>query len=254
MPIELIQQGKVATIELNVPPVNALNSEEWHQFAKLVDDLSFSEEVNSLVIRAQGKGFCAGVDIKELQKDADKIYEVNDGCWKLGRAIHNCNVPVISACHGFVLGGGILIAGASDIVLATKDAYFGLPEIDRGALGGGAHLSRLFSLQKVRKMMFTGEPISATEAFEFGGIESLHDDMNQLHKASNNLAETIASKSSVAVNLAKKALNQIEFSNVDEDYKLEQNFTLELYQSSDSQEARDAFVEKRDAKFDKNED
>ena len=161
MPIELIHQGKVATIELNVPPVNAFNSEEWHQFAKLVDDLSFSEEVNSLVIRAQGKGFCAGVDIKELQKDADKIYEVNDGCWKLGRAIHNCNVPVISACHGFVLGGGILIAGASDIVLATKDAYFGLPEIDRGALGGGAHLSRLFSLQKVRKMMFTGEPISA---------------------------------------------------------------------------------------------
>ena len=146
MPIELIHQGKVATIELNVPPVNAFNSEEWHQFAKLVDDLSFSEEVNSLVIRAQGKGFCAGVDIKELQKDADKIYEVNDGCWKLGRAIHNCNVPVISACHGFVLGGGILIAGASDIVLATKDAYFGLPEIDRGALGGGAHLSRLFSL------------------------------------------------------------------------------------------------------------
>ena len=119
---ELIQQGKVATIELNVPPVNAFNSEEWHQFAKLVDDLSFSEEVNSLVIRAQGKGFCAGVDIKELQKDGDKIYEVNDGCWKLGRAIHNCNVPVISACHGFVLGGGILIAGASDIVLATKDA------------------------------------------------------------------------------------------------------------------------------------
>ena len=172
----------------------------------------------------------------------------------MGRAIHNCNVPVISACHGFVLGGGILIAGASDIVLATKDAYFGLPEIDRGALGGGALLSRLFSLQKVRKMMFTGEPISATEAFEFGSIESLYDDMDQLHKAANKLAETIASKSSVAVNLAKKALNQIEFSNVDEDYKLEQNFTLELYQSSDSQEARDAFVEKRDAKFDNNED
>ena len=102
--------------------------------------------------------------------------------------------------------------------------------------------------------MFTGEPISATEAFEFGSIESLHDDVDQLHKATNKLAETIASKSGVAVNLAKKALNQIEFSNVDEDYKLEQNFTLELYQSSDSQEARDAFVEKRDAKFDKNED
>ena len=181
--------------------------------------------------------------------DPTKIHQVNDGCWKTARAIHVCNIPVIAACHGFVLGGGILIAGASDIVLSTEDAYFGLPEIDRGALGGGAHLSRLFPLQAVRKMMLTGKPISATRAFEYGSIESLHKDKTSLDKAAMEVAEDIATKSPLAIKLAKKALNQIENSDVDKNYKSEQKFTLELYKSKDSQEARDAFVEKRDANF-----
>jgi enoyl-CoA hydratase len=239
----------IAEIVLDCPPVNALNSQEWLDLAKNIDFLSHDELVKVILISATGKGFCAGADVKELQEDPNKISAVNDGCWKTARAIHVCNIPVISACHGFILGGGILLAGASDIVLSTSDAYFGLPEIDRGALGGGAHLSRLFPLQAVRKMMFTGKPISAQRAYEYGSIESLHDDINALHVAAMEIATDIASKSSIAVNLAKKALNQIEHGDVDENYKSEQTFTLELYKSKDSQEARDAFVEKRDAKF-----
>ncbi|MFL2726633.1 MAG: enoyl-CoA hydratase family protein [Gammaproteobacteria bacterium] len=251
MSIDINVSNNIATIELDVPPVNAFDSSQWFDLSKSIDELSFSNDARVIVIRAQGKGFCAGVDIKELQADSSKIHAVNDGCWKVARAIHVCNLPVISACHGFVLGGGILIAGASDIVLATEDAFFGLPEIDRGALGGGAHLSRLFPLQKVRKMMLTGEPISADEAYRLGSIESLHSNISELHEAANEIAKSIAEKSPIAVNLAKKALNQIEANDVDEAYKSEQNFTIELYQSSDSQEARDAFVEKRDADFEK---
>jgi len=239
----------ISEIVLDCPPVNALNSTEWLDLAKNIDHLSHNDQVRVIVISAKGKGFCAGVDIKELQEDSTKIIDVNDGCWKTARAIHVCNIPVISACHGFVLGGGILLAGASDVVLATEDSYFGLPEIDRGALGGGAHLSRLFPLQAVRKMMFTGKPITAKRAFEYGSIESLHPDMESLHQAALEIAKDIASKSSIAMKLAKKALNQIEYGDVDEHYKSEQTFTLELYKSKDSQEGRDAFVEKRDANF-----
>ena len=184
----------IAEIVLDCPPVNALNSTEWLDLAKNIDHLSHNDEVRVIVISAQGKGFCAGVDIKELQEDSTKILDVNDGCWKTARAIHVCNVPVISACHGFVLGGGILLAGASDVVLATEDSYFGLPEIDRGALGGGAHLSRLFPLQAVRKMMFTGKPITAQRAFEYGSIESLHADNNSVRQAALEIAKDIASK------------------------------------------------------------
>jgi enoyl-CoA hydratase len=97
--------------------------------------------------------------------------------------------------------------------------------------------------------MFTGKPITAKRAFEYGSIESLHKDVDSVDKAAMEIAADIASKSPIAMKLAKKALNEIEHSNVDEHYKSEQNFTLELYKSRDSQEARDAFVEKRDADF-----
>ena len=98
-------------------------------------------------------------------------------------------------------------------------------------------------------MMFTGKPITAKRAFEYGSIESLHIDVDSVNEAAMEIAADIASKSPIAIELAKKALNEIEHSNVDEHYKSEQNFTLELYKSKDSQEARDAFVEKRDADF-----
>ena len=249
MTVETSIKKGIAEIILDCPPVNALTSTEWLDLAANIDNLSHNNNVRVIVISSKGKGFCAGADVKELQEDPTKITDVNDGCWKVARAIHVSNVPVISACHGFILGGGILIAGASDIVLTTEDSYFGLPEIDRGALGGGAHLSRLFPLQAVRKMMFTGKSISAQRAFEYGSIESLHPDLDSVREAALVIANDIASKSPIAMKLAKKALNQIESSDVDEHYKSEQTFTLELYKSKDSQEARDAFVEKRDADF-----
>ena len=248
--IEYDVSDPVATITLNRP--EALNAITGRMQAELKHALAAAEQDESvvgIVLTGAGRGFCAGADIKELQEDPTKITAVNDGCWKTARAIHVSNVPVISACHGFILGGGILLAGASDIVLTTEDSYFGLPEIDRGALGGGAHLSRLFPLQAVRKMMFTGKPISAQRAYEYGSIESLHSDLDSVREAALLIAHDIASKSPVAMNLAKKALNEIEYGNVDEHYKSEQTFTLELYKSRDSQEARDAFVEKRDADF-----
>lgn len=249
MRVDLTINNHIAELVLNAPPVNALNSDEWHELADMLEQLSDNKDVHALLIRALGKGFCAGVDIKELQKDPTKITAVNEGCWRVAKAIHSCSVPVISACHGFVLGGGILISGASDIVLATEDAFFGLPEIDRGALGGGAHLSRLFPLQAVRKMMFTGKPISAERALSYGALESIHIDQDALLAAAMDIAKDIASKSPIAIRLAKEALNEIEPSDVNLHYKKEQAFTLKLYESSDSQEARDAFVEKRDADF-----
>ena len=110
----------IAEIVLDCPPVNALNSQEWLDLAKNIDFLSHDDEVKVILISAAGKGFCAGADVKELQEDPTKISAVNDGCWKTARAIHVSNVPVISACHGFVLGGGILLAGASAHVPSTS--------------------------------------------------------------------------------------------------------------------------------------
>ena len=155
---------------------------------------------------------------------------------------------MISAVHGYCLGGGIGISGASDIVIASECATFSLPEIDRGALGAATHLMRLFGMQKTRRMLYTGEAIDAQEALRLGGIESVVPKA-KLRDEAMNLARIIADKSPKALRLAKSSLNGIELLDPKQSYKFEQGFTLELYMSPDSQEARNAFVEKRDANF-----
>ena len=112
-----------------------------------------------VLIRAEGKGFQAGVDVKELAKDGSLITVVNRGCYDLFGAIYDCPVPVISAVHGFCLGGGIGIAGASDLVICSDDASFGLPEIDRGALGAATHAMRMFGMQIARRMLLTASDL-----------------------------------------------------------------------------------------------
>ncbi len=201
-----------------------------------------------IIVRAEGKGFCAGVDIKELAADGSKIVDVNKGNYDTFKAVHLNPKPVIVAVHGFVLGGGIGITGAADVVVASECARFGVPEVDRGAMGGGAHLQRLFPVQKVRYMYYTGEFIDAKEAYRFGSIERVVP-KDQLRETALEIARKIAAKSPRMIQLAKEALTGVEDGNLEDKYRWEQGFTYEAYTSKDSQEARDAFVEKRDAKF-----
>ena len=238
----------IAEMVFNKPPVNAFNAVEWAAIAREIERLGADPQVHVIVIRAEGKGFCAGVDIKELGADPSMIVPVNKGNFDTFAAIHRNPKPVIVALHGFVLGGGIGIAGAADVLVASDCTRFGVPEVDRGAMGGGAHLQRLFPVQKVRAMYFTGEFIDAAEAHRLGAIEAVVS-RDALRDTARELAAKIASKSPVMISLAKEALNAIEDGNLEEKYRREQGFTLEAYTYKDSQEARDAFNEKREAQF-----
>jgi enoyl-CoA hydratase len=239
----------IAEMILDNPPVNAFDSAGWFAIASEIDALGTNDDVRVIVIGAEGKGFCAGVDIKELAADAGKILDVNRGNYETFRAIHRNPKPVIIALHGFVLGGGIGMAGAADIVLCSECARFGVPEIDRGAMGGGAHLQRLFPVQKVRYMYFTGDFIDAQEAYRLGSIERVVP-RDELMPAAREIAAKIAAKSPAMMQIAKESLTGIEDGNLEDKYRWEQGFTYEAYTHEDSQETRDAFVEKRDAKFD----
>ena len=248
MAFETIIKDGIAELVFNKPPVNAFDSLEWASIAQVIVELGVDNNVNVIVIRAEGRGFCAGVDIKELAADSSKIVAVNKGNYDTFEAIHRNPKPVIVALHGFVLGGGIGIAGAADIVVASTCASFGVPEVDRGAMGGGAHLQRLFPVQKVRHMYFTGDFIDAQEAYRLGALESVVD-LSDLRDSVMAIAAKIASKSSPMIQLAKEALTGIEDGNLEDKYRWEQGFTLQAYTEGDSQEGRDAFIEKRDAKF-----
>jgi enoyl-CoA hydratase len=242
-----VKEG-IAEVLLDHPPVNALDSAGWNLLAQTIQALGRDDLVRVIVIAANGRGFCAGVDIKELARDGSLITKVNRGCYDTFAAIHDCPVPVIAAVHGFVLGGGIGIVGSADIIVASDDATFGLPEIDRGALGAASHLLRMFPIQKVRRMLYTGEPISAAEAYRLGALEAVVA-RGELMSTARALAASIAKKSPRAVRLAKESVNGIEPLDLKKSYRFEQGFTLELYASPDSKEAREAFVEKRGATF-----
>lgn len=238
----------IAELVLNKAPVNALDSVEWLALAHAIERLGADLETRVIVIRAEGRGFCAGVDIKELDQHPERIVTVNRGNYETFKAVHRSPVPVIVAVHGFVLGGGIGITGAADIVVASECATFALPEVDRGAMGGGAHLQRLFPVQKVRYLFFTGEKIGARDAERYGFIERVVS-KEQLRETALEIAAKIAVKSPAMIRIAKEALNGIEDGNLEDKYRWEQGFTLQAYNEADSAETRRAFVEKRDAKF-----
>ena len=242
-----IENG-IAEIVIDKAPVNALDSSEWHALAALVNKIGQNSDARVLIIRSQGRGFCAGVDIKELDQHPERIVTVNAGNYETFKAVHLCPIPVIVALHGYVLGGGIGITGAADIVVASTCTTFALPEVDRGAMGGGAHLQRLFPVQKVRYLFFTGETISVQDADKYGFIERIVE-KDQLRDTAIEIATKIAAKSPDMIRIAKESLNGIEDGDLEAKYRWEQGFTLQAYTSPDSAETRRAFVDKRDAKF-----
>ena len=243
-----VHDNGVAEVVLNRPPVNALNAAGWNGLAAEIHALGERPEVRVIVVRAEGRGFCAGVDIKELAQNDKLILDVNAGNYATFKAVHLNKVPVIAAVQGFVLGGGIGICGAADIVIAADDATFGLPEVDRGAMGGAAHLQRMFGVQKTRYLFFTGDMIGAPEALRLGAIERVVP-RDQLRDTALEIAGKIAAKSPTMIRIAKEALTGIEDGDLEAKYRWEQGFTLQAYMSPDSGETRSAFVEKRDAKF-----
>ncbi|QNA86630.1 enoyl-CoA hydratase family protein [Sphingomonas sp. So64.6b] len=234
--------GRIGEIVIDRPPVNALDSNDWNALPTLIAETGRRADVNVLLIRAEGRGFCGGVDIKEMQANPERITLLNRGNYLTFKAIRDCEIPVVAAVHGFVIGGGIGICGASDTIIASEDAYFSLPEVDRGAMGGASHLSRMLPLHKVRAAFFTGGKISAAEAYRLGAIETVVP-REALVEEARVFCAIIAAKSRKALVLAKEALNGLEPRDVDRGYRWEQGFTLEMYMHADSQKARDAFVE-----------
>ena len=242
MPITLSVKDRIAEIVFDHPPVNAFDSDMWCALPGIITEAGSREDVNAVLIRAEGRGFCGGVDIKEMQAHPERIVKLNRGNYETFKAVRDCPVPVVTAAHGFVIGGGIGICGASDTVIASDDCFFSLPEIDRGAMGGASHLSRMFPLHVVRAAFFTGGRITAQDAWRLGGIHKIVT-REELAGEARAFAAIIAAKSRTALLLAKQALNGLEARDVDHGYRFEQGFTLEMYMHEDSQKARDAFVD-----------
>jgi enoyl-CoA hydratase len=241
------EQG-IAEVVVDVPPVNALTVDGWFELARTIEQLGTDEAVRVVVLRSEGRGFNAGVDIKEMQatEGFDALVGANRGCFAAFAAVYDCPVPVIAAVHGFCLGGGVGLVGNADIVVASDDATFGLPEVDRGALGAATHLARLVPQHTMRAMVYTSATATAAELHAFGSVLRVVP-RDELRDAAYEVARQIAAKSPRVIRAAKESLNGIDLWDVKRSYRYEQGFTFELNLSGVSDELRDAFVERRDA-------
>jgi len=248
--IKVEVRDHVAEVIIDNPPVNALPVAGWFELADSIRTAGRDPEVRAVIVAGNPelRAFQVGVDIKELAADDTNrsLIEVNRGCYETFAAVYDCEVPVVAAIHGYCLGGGVGIAGNADVVVAADDLELGLPEVDRGALGAATHLSRLVPLKKMRAMFLTGSTIGAEELLAFGTVERVVP-RTELLDAAREIASAIAAKSSLVIRRAKESLNAIDPVDVKRSYRFEQGFTFELNLWGDSDELRQAFVDKRDA-------
>jgi len=239
---ELRDDG-ILVVTMAHPPVNALPVQGWFDGADALNAVAANPDVKVVILRAEGKGFNAGVDIKEMQNTTgfDALLGANKGCFAAFKAVYECAVPVIASVNGFCVGGGVGLVGNADIVVASDDEYFGVPEVNQGALGAANHMARLVPQQMMRSLYFTAATIPASELHRFGSIYRLVP-RDELDATALAVAAEIAAKDGRVIRAAKEALNGIEPVDVNHSYRFEQGFTFELNLMGVSDELRDDFA------------
>jgi enoyl-CoA hydratase len=242
-----VHDDGVVEIVVDHPPVNALPVAGWFELAGALEAAGADAGTRAVVLRAEGRGFNAGVDIKEMQADDGfgALLGANRGCAAAFAAVYDCPVPVIAAVHGFCLGGGIGLVGNADVIVASDDATFGLPEVDRGALGAATHLSRLVPQHKMRAMTYTSATASAAELHAFGSVLEVVA-REDLRDAALSVAGDIAAKDPTVIRAAKESLNGIDPWDVKRSYRFEQGFTFELNLTGVSDRIRESFGRETD--------
>jgi enoyl-CoA hydratase len=221
-------------------------------FSSFNDD----RDVRVAIFTAVGeRAFIAGVDLKAVGSRppvdeapaslvTDPARLARDAMW----AVTDCAVPVIGAINGPALGAGLAFAACCDILIASDNATFGTTEINVGLLGASSHLTLLVGRYKAREMFFTGEQVSAQELYRVGAVRAVVA-RGELDAAARELATTLASKSPIALRLAKESMNRVEYLPLKDAYRTEQEYTARLQGFEDAREARNAFLEHREPDF-----
>lgn len=238
-----LRDDGVRVVTMDAPPVNALTVQGWFDLAAALREAGEDPATRVVVLRAEGRGFNAGVDIKEMQHTTgfDALLGANRGCHAAFRAVYECAVPVVAAVNGFCLGGGIGLVGNADCVVASEDAYFGAPEVKQGALGVATHLARLVPQHLMRTLYFTARTVPASQLLQFGSVLEVVP-RDRLDDAALAVAGEIAAHDTRVIRAAKEAINGIDPVDVNLSYRFEQGFTYELNLVGVSDRLRDDFA------------
>jgi enoyl-CoA hydratase len=237
----------VATLTMSAPPVNALTRTLNDELTLALDRMSELDDVRAVILTGEGKVFCAGADLKgraDVIKGPGDLPAHSRRTRECFHAIRECAKPVIVAINGAALGSGLAMVASSDIIVASRTASLGLPEVDVGLLGGCRHAMRLFGHSRLRRMALTGLRIDGAELYRLGIAEACTAPEDLL-PAACEIAKAIASKSPVSTRMGKHTLNVIEDMSLRDGYRYEQDMTAQIGKTEDAREAQLAFKEKR---------
>lgn len=245
--------GRVATLTINRPDkLNALNAAVRKDFVAALAELQRDDDVRVVIVTGAGdKAFVAGADIGEFEgrSPVDQFRVMK--AFGMVEAVDAFPKPVIAAINGYCLGGGCELAMACDIRIASENAKLGQPEINLGILpgaGGTQRLPRLVGLGNAFKLLYTGELVTAAEALRIGLVDDVAAP-DELETQVLELAQSIAAKSPVALQLIKEAVRASMRQPLDEGLRLETTLFGLAFSSEDKQEGIRAFLEKRKAQF-----
>ena len=252
-PVSVEVADNIALVTLDRPPVNAVDSPTMLAIGQAFASLNDRRDVRAAIFTAAGtRAFMGGADLATVGKRVDPGEQpatvvtdpariAREAMWE----ITDCAVPVVGAINGPAIGAGVAFAACCDILIAAENATFGTLEINVGLLGASSHLSLMVGRHKAREMFFLGELVPAAELHRLGAIRSVVPG-DQLMDAALDVARQLATKSPIALRLAKESMNRVEFLPLKEAYRTEQDYTARLLRFEDSKEARQAFLEKRD--------
>jgi enoyl-CoA hydratase len=245
---ETLHADGVLELMIERPPVNAFSIGLLRDLSARIEAVKDQPEVRTVVLGASGRGFCGGGDVKEVEAlgGFEGILGQSAGSMRLSLAVLDCAVPVICAIHAYCIGVGVLVAGAADILVATRDTRFVLAEIDNGATAGAVQALRLMPEKRVRAAMMTADPILAEELHTFGSVYRLADDAAGVVAAARELAGRVAGKSPEAMRRLKASLNNTTKAHeLRTLYRAEMSYTYELNIMGEASAGRLAFVEGR---------
>ena len=251
--ITVERRGRVAVLKINRPDkLNALNKSVHADGVAALEELKNDREIRVVVISGAGeKSFVAGADISEFA-DQTPITQRNLFYEKtLFNSIDQFPKPVIAMINGFCLGGGCELALACDIRTASDTARFGQPEINLGIMPGGGgtqRLTRLIGEGRAMQMILTGDMIDAPTALDYGLVNAVHP-LAELEAETMKLAEKIAEKAPIALQLCKEAVKFASRSNLDEGLRREVDLFAICFSTADKEEGVSAFLEKRKPEF-----
>lgn len=251
--ITIEKRGAVAVLTINRPDkLNALNEAVHREGVAALDELKRDDSVRVLVITGAGeKSFVAGADISEFEgktpvTQRDAFYDRS-----LFNTIDSFPKPVIAMVNGFCLGGGNELAMACDIRMVSENARFSQPEINLGIMCGGGGTQRLTNLigeGRSMEMVLTGDMIDAPTAERIGLVNHVYPS-DQLEAETMKLAEKIAEKAPIALQLSKEAVKFASRSNLDEGLRREVDLFAICFSTEDKKEGVAAFLEKRKPVF-----